>query len=567
MTEQTPVRMADTTRQLVVFCDGTNNHLTGGSRDTNVVKLCELLAAAQDGSQQVFYDPGVGNPGELPGATLVDAWNRFSERLAGLAFGRGVYENIAETYLFLMRHYRSGDELFIFGFSRGAFTARSVAGLVNQFGILPAHLESMVPTLIHVYFSDRRLAPQASRAITDQTTRLFMPPGSRNVEIQFVGVWDTVASVGMWPFSAQFTALPTVDGKRFRNVRQALALDEHRAQFRPRPYANANGHYSTINGHPATLEQRWFSGAHGDIGGGYAPDQCGIANRTFAWLVSEAVGCGMRLVRDGAPLAAEDAVLAALAHTGPQPRPVVHSELQSTCLWALTGMAVRDTTLARMDGGPPVALPPVEHASVAGNGLQFPQDTVWTRRRSSRWFWASLCLAVFVSFALGQTLSPSSGSTGLWQEVLDWPGKAWGWQLQNLRFAHWQLLWWRDTDVAAGLARFGAPRWAVVWDLLLIAAYAYLLAWLAVAGFARRAGLRRAGQPVSAWLNRLGWALPVAVFSDIAENIATWSVVTLVDNQLHLLAVLAAVLMSAAALLKFLGLAGALVVCCLPARR
>jgi hypothetical protein len=529
--------------------------------------LCELLAAAQDGEQLVFYDPGVGNPAELPGATVVDAWNRLSERLAGLAFGRGVYENIAETYRFLMQHYRSGDALYLFGFSRGAFTARSVAGLVNQFGILPAHLESMVPTLIHVYFSDRRLAPEASRAITEQTARLFVPAASRNVEIQFIGVWDTVASVGMWPFSARFTALPTVDRKRFCNVRQALALDEHRAQFRPRPYANANGHYTTLNGHAATLEQRWFNGAHGDIGGGYAPDQCGIADRAFAWLVSEAAGCGMRLVKDGVPLRTEQSVHAALVLAEPPPRPRVHSELHATCLWALTGMAVRDTTLVRMDGGPPVILPPVEHASVAGNGLRFPRDTVWGQRRSSRRFWVSLCLAVVLSFVLGQTLTLPNGSTGLWRELQSWPANAWAWQMQNLRFAQWQLLWWRDAELATGRALFGAPRWAVVWDLLLIAAYAYALAWLAVAGFARRAGMRRAGQPVSAWLNRLGWALPLAVFTDIAENIATWSVVTLLDRQLPLLATLAALVMSTAALLKFAGLAGVLVLCCLPGRR
>ena len=217
--------MASSARQLVVFCDGTNNNLTGGRNDTNTVKLCELLAGSADGAQLVFYDPGVGNPAELPGSTLVDGWHRWSERLAGLAFGRGVYENIAESYLFLMRNYRSGDEIYIFGFSRGAFTARSVAGLVNQFGILQPHMESMVITLVHVYFSDRSLDPAAARGIAAQTARLFVAPDARNVELQFVGVWDTVASVGMWPFSARFTALPTVGGKRFRHVRQALALD------------------------------------------------------------------------------------------------------------------------------------------------------------------------------------------------------------------------------------------------------------------------------------------------------------------------------------------------------
>ena len=147
-------------RQIVLLCDGTNNNLTGQHEDTNVVKLCTLLAADPDPQRLVFYDPGVGNPGELPGATTWDQFRRTLDRVSGLAFGRGVYENMVESYLFLMRHYRPGDQIFIFGFSRGAFTARSVAGLVNLFGILRPHMESMVPTLLHVYFADRNNSPQ-----------------------------------------------------------------------------------------------------------------------------------------------------------------------------------------------------------------------------------------------------------------------------------------------------------------------------------------------------------------------------------------------------------------------
>ena len=87
---------APSRRQLILCCDGTNNNLTGGESDTNVVRLCQLIERGGDPRQMVFYDPGVGNPGELPGATLWDSLTRFSERVAGLAFGRGVYENMAE---------------------------------------------------------------------------------------------------------------------------------------------------------------------------------------------------------------------------------------------------------------------------------------------------------------------------------------------------------------------------------------------------------------------------------------------------------------------------------------
>lgn len=218
-------------RQIVLCCDGTNNNLTGGDSDTNVVRLCQLLRQHGDARQQVFYDPGVGNPGELPGATVWDSINRYSERLAGLAFGRGVYENMAECYQFLMQHHQPGDELYIFGFSRGAFTARSVAGLVNMFGILQPHMVSMVPSLLHIYFSDRGGGGDSARRIARQATELFAEPHSRHVNIHFVGVWDTVASVGMPPSPSSSPPGPmsaasafSMSGRRWRWTSTARSL-------------------------------------------------------------------------------------------------------------------------------------------------------------------------------------------------------------------------------------------------------------------------------------------------------------------------------------------------------
>ena len=159
-------------RQLIICCDGTNNNLTGRVRDTNVTKLCELFAPDAN-AQLLYYDPGVGNPGLLPGASLTDQFSRFSERLYGLAFGKGVYENIAQAYLFLMRHYQPGDQIFLLGFSRGAFTARSIGGLVTQFGLLRPAMDDLVPTLLHIYFSDRERGGARYTAIRDQISRLF----------------------------------------------------------------------------------------------------------------------------------------------------------------------------------------------------------------------------------------------------------------------------------------------------------------------------------------------------------------------------------------------------------
>ncbi|MFI4931561.1 MAG: T6SS phospholipase effector Tle1-like catalytic domain-containing protein, partial [Burkholderiales bacterium] len=351
-------------RQLVLLCDGTNNNLTGAAQDTHVVALAELLRADPDDERVVFYDPGVGNPGELPGTTVWDKARRQAERIDGLAFGRGVFDNIAEGYRFLMHQWRSDqDEIWLFGFSRGAFTARSIAGLINRFGILQPQMASMVPTLLHLYFSD---ATPKGDAIGTQASRLFAMAPQRKPFVQFVGVWDTVATVGTWPFSLRIKAKPTLQGKRFVHVRQALALDEHRAQFVPRAYAENNGPIQLADGQAGSISQQWFRGAHCDVGGGYALTEGRLARAPLTWLVCEAVQCGLRLRHGGQLLNSEASAAAAVAQviqqiTGkPDPvttgaaHPTVHCQLHITPLWALSGMALRDTRRVAVDDAPDV---------------------------------------------------------------------------------------------------------------------------------------------------------------------------------------------------------------------
>jgi len=150
------------TRQLVLLLDGTNNTLTGRIRDTNVLKLYEHLNRCADGSQTLYYDPGVGAPDSLPSTGVLDQAGRWVQRIYGLAYGRGIYENIRDAYLFLMRNWQPGDEIWLFGFSRGAFTARSISGMVHLFGIIDAQHESLLPTLLRVYFAKQ---PQSGKAL------------------------------------------------------------------------------------------------------------------------------------------------------------------------------------------------------------------------------------------------------------------------------------------------------------------------------------------------------------------------------------------------------------------
>lgn len=544
-------------RQLILLCDGTNNNLTGGYADTNVVKLCELLrAASPDGRRLLHYDPGVGHAGALPGATGWDRLKRRMERLAGLAFGGGVYENMAESYLFLMRNYQPGDQIFILGFSRGAFTARSIAGLVNQFGVLQPHMESMLPTLLHVYFADRGDRRRWDQ-ISSQAARLFTEEREREVDIEFVGVWDTVASVGMWPFGAKFSALPKPEGKSFIHVRQALALDEHRHQFMPRLYARDNGPFTSRSGRDGSLVQLWFPGAHCDVGGGYQSADASLSDVALAWLASEAVQCGLRL-DDGAgrQLDSEALLMQRLSEVvvtvpPPQQRPLAHSELCRTPWWALSGMSVRDTTRVVMDNGDQMKLQPLahkpEHAVVI--------DSCWSGAGTSAQFWYCLGLLPLIALVLGQLLHGAPDTGSLLGDLRESWDKSLVYLSSNLDFQRWQLSFWR---LGQGAQAFASPRWALFWDLGLIVCYASPLSWLAARAFAQRAGQRHAGDGDRPGLNKLGLALPLAVFADLGENLCGLLCITAAFNDVDLLAGLLHLMMAICSLLKCLGLGGLL---------
>ncbi len=238
------VRMPRPGRQIVVLCDGTNANLTGGRSDSHVVTLAELLAAHPDSDRMVMYDPGVGHSATLPSAGMWDKLHRWWTRLEGLTQGRGVFENIVEGYAFIVRHWQPGDQIFVFGYSRGAFTARSIAGLVNRFGVVRAGSESVFTTLLSIYLSGEKPGDPSSQ----QAIRLLTPEDARKVRIQFVGVWDTVEAVGLPPFRARISVAPTLANKRFMHVRQALSLDESRRMFRPRVYEQPDGEFDTAFG-------------------------------------------------------------------------------------------------------------------------------------------------------------------------------------------------------------------------------------------------------------------------------------------------------------------------------
>jgi hypothetical protein len=548
----------ENTRQLVLLCDGTNNNLTGRKSDTHVVLLAEVLRQHPDPQRVVYYDPGVGNSGQLPGTTVVDKFNRFNERLGGLAFGRGVFDNIAEGYGFLMRNWRPWDEIWVFGFSRGAFTARSIAGLVNAFGILDPHLETLVPSLVAAYFSDDSDERKAIRA---QISRLFAQGDEpeRRPFVHFVGVWDTVASVGLPPFHLRMRTTPNLAGKHFRHVRHALALDEHRAQFKPRAYAENDGPVKLAGGETGSLQQRWFRGSHCDVGGGYHFDASTQARAPFAWMLAEASACGLRLPGAVQPLHEAD-VLSIIAKLDPPDYPLqparLGSETWATPLWAITGLAVRDTARAAMDEVPDIPVKMDVHPSASAWAYPFPLSTVWT----GHWSWrqwlgiaVALLLALFMPLALGQLLAGGSG----------WPDLAAACEYlrANLQLQGWQLslfsshATWLDQLGTIAHTR-GAAAAAIGWDFLFIAAWSFVLAHAVTPAFAFLAGLVAYGRTQPRLVNALGWMLPLALGADIAENTLTLLALGAAGLEWTLVLWPLRALVFAATLAKWLGLAG-----------
>lgn len=250
-------------RNIVVCCDGTANEF---ARDkTNVVHL--FAALAQDPARQVaFYHPGLGTM-EPPGA-LTGLARRIT-KLLGKAVGYGLSRDVCDAYTFLMRTYARGDQVFLFGFSRGAYTVRVVAALLHLCGLIRPDNEPLVPYAVRMLTGMRGSRdPDMAFELACEFKATFSWTA---VTVHFLGVWDTVSSVG-WvenPLRVPFTASnPSVEISR-----HAISIDERRAFFRtnlwhPAPPPKPSG--------PRDLKQVWFAGEHCDIGGGYPEKESGL---------------------------------------------------------------------------------------------------------------------------------------------------------------------------------------------------------------------------------------------------------------------------------------------------
>jgi uncharacterized protein (DUF2235 family) len=257
----------------IVFCaDGTWDDPNSNSN------VCQLYTALQKipGVQVPLYDSGVGTDG-----TPV-------EKLLGGAVGAGLFQKIKDGYSAISAQYEAGDLIYIFGFSRGAFTARSLAGMIAICG-LPT-VDQTDPVCLDMAFEAYRNAAQRDLLLDTLNTKYKMD----NAKIELLGVWDTVGSLGIPALFGsidviQYGFLSTTLHEDVVTAVQAISIDEQRMQFQPAVFAPSP--------YPEqTLVQIWFSGVHCDVGGGYAPDQNGASasNIPLLWMASYAKAAGLQ---------------------------------------------------------------------------------------------------------------------------------------------------------------------------------------------------------------------------------------------------------------------------------
>ena len=276
-------------RNIVICCDGTNNEF--GPENTNVVRLVQVLDR-DPAKQHLYYDPGVGTLPE-PGA-----WMRYQKKLSewcGLAFGAGLTWKVQEAYSFLMDFWEPGDSVFLFGFSRGAYTVRVLAGLLHALGLMPRGNQHLVPYVMQLFKAIRMDKMQAEtskcRKLCDEfrwtfARRMAEGDDARHFHVHFLGIWDTVSSVGwVWdPAKFQYTVQnPSIDV-----IRHAVSVDERRWFFRQNQMRQTG---------KQDLQELWFPGVHCDVGGGYPEADSGLWRIPFQWILDEARCAGLLVNR------------------------------------------------------------------------------------------------------------------------------------------------------------------------------------------------------------------------------------------------------------------------------
>ncbi len=263
-------------KYIIICADGTWNRpeeRPGHDFPTNVLKIARGISpeTSDNISQIVFYDWGLGS---------------YHNNFTAGGFGRGIDKNIMDCYRFIVHNYEPGDQIYLFGFSRGAYTVRSLAGMINNCSILKRMEAFRIKEAFELY-KNPEIKPD------DKTSKDFCQQFSVAgiTKIKFIGVWDTVGALGIPLRMLGFVDEKQLfyDNKIGANIeiaRHALALDECRKDFKPTIWRRRKG---------LDLVQLWFAGVHSDVGGSYPPDPDGgcLADTPLGWMINEAEKAGL----------------------------------------------------------------------------------------------------------------------------------------------------------------------------------------------------------------------------------------------------------------------------------
>jgi len=266
-------------KRIVICADGTWNRPEKGSHKdfpTNVLRLARAIKPVdKDGiAQQVFYDWGVGSNGQ---------------RVIGGITGKGLQKNIMDGYRYIVQNYSPGDEIFLFGFSRGAYTMRSLCGMINNCGILKRKHANLIQDAFELY----KRSGRANKPTGVNSVAFRQAHSHPRKSVHFIGAWDTVGAMGipisfLGLFDDRDEFYDTEIGSCVKVARHAMAIDEHRSDFTPTIWdRNAN----------TDLVQAWFAGAHSNIGGSYKPDSDGglLSDNALDWMIREAKQFGLAI--------------------------------------------------------------------------------------------------------------------------------------------------------------------------------------------------------------------------------------------------------------------------------
>jgi len=267
-------------KKIVICFDGTGNSFDNHNEDSNVVKLYSALVINDE--QRGYYHPGVGTMGD---PTHGSPLSRYFYQLRGLAFGKGLLDNVGDAYRYLMDTYEDGDEIFLFGFSRGAFTARAFASLIHVYGLLCAGNHGCIPYILAMYAKNSKKAQHRDRTFKPDHVFQWQFSHKHSVGIHFCGVWDTVSSYG---WITDPIELPFLGNNPIIKIgRHAISINERRCYYQDNIWGKPN--------HGQDIKQVWFRGVHSDVGGSYPERQSGLAKIALEWMFVEAERAGLLL--------------------------------------------------------------------------------------------------------------------------------------------------------------------------------------------------------------------------------------------------------------------------------